>query len=964
MKTTIKNLKFLPIFLIVLGYGITAYASELNQQLYQTAFPYIKYFLDRSLDQASGFPGLTRSFQLYLGGHTANEETVINYGAANYDQSILGRISLAGGSTRILDTYINYFKNIADPNNPVLNCNGNYYDANSTPIKYGPYRIIRISGRSEPDWWNTWDWIVDTGAAACLIVDAMEAYQQTQNIDYKNFALLLGDYILKLQDTDGGIRYGPRGMYHDPEPKSDFYWNLKSTEQNERLLYAFEALFEVTSDIKYSQASAKIKSWLKTMYDPTIHLYHSAATFNGSVWVKTDFNYIATDVMAFAPLDMMFQDSYFGSTQQQRDAEVDAMFSAIELRTAFFNSEGKPIFFRFSVSQTGDYGTVEFSSQMALAYLRTAQIYSTRLEETKTQEYLNKYNTLISSLENYFSTPADDPAAKVAPYASYLEGTVAGGVPTGTGYLTYNCGAALASAYYAFAKTGYMPFKLGGGIGIPSTSYTLNMKSMPWYQNTTYNSTGAAAAQMILNYQRQGAGASLLNQDEIYNYARSPAAFGPDLTPDEMDKALGHFDPYDSLVSNWSNGYDSYPDGNPYKGYNFTVDTYDPTANSNAFDEFLRDICHWMAFTATKEEWWKNGELAALPNTPAAVPIFGTYNHWITVKGYAASANPNPYPRTNPFYTPDFIVYGLWFKDPLISGIGKDTYKTAAECKSTYFLPLSTGDQYNGKFVQVAEPPVRKSRAHIKVPKPCEDLGNLQYIGITVKQENQNNLSLLKPSSTSLKSSPVNKICKLKRNWRDIVEPHLLSDLDVIGAFNGTKAGKCVFVKRIDLKGADYYLVPFGKNNKKGNFLISAVILLDAKDGHFREVSWTKTPEPFLQVDKNNAIWLIRKFILNNYFGQLKKLPKKPRTKYIQESNLLSLSYNKLLDYVNKAGSNLLWQPNSYSSSPYKPYWRIDINGYIWYVTQEGKIIPETELKVIIEEIKNNRTYLKKFFKK
>lgn len=918
-----------------------ARGQSLSQRLSETAPAYVKYFLDRSLDQTSGFYGLTRSFQLYLGNHTPEEQALINYGAASYDHSILARINLVSGNTAILDTYVYYFKEkLSDPNNPLFNCNGNYYDANNTPLRYGLYRIVRILGRNNPYWWETWDWIVDTGATACLIIDALDAYQQTHNQDYKNLAVLLGDYVLRLQDSDGGIRYGPRGMYHDPEPRSDFYWNLKSTEQNERALFAFEALYQVTLDNRYNQAATKVKSWLKDMYDTSVHLYHSAATFNGTGWVKLDFGYVATDVVALAPLEMMYEDAYFGSTQEQRNAEIDAMFAAMESRTAFLNSLGQPVFFRFSISQTGDYGSVEVSAQMALAYLMAAQIFSNGSYQPKAQGYLDKYNTLVYSLERFFTAPTDDLQARVAPYASYLDGRVAGGVPTGTGYYTYNCQAALASSFFAFAKAGYLPYKLGGGSGIPNASYLLNMVEMPWYQNTAYNSTGAACAQMILNYIREGAQATLLDQAAIYEYARSPYSFGVDLNPDEMDKALGHFDPYDTIVSNSFDRYDSFADGNPFQGYNYTVDAYDPALNPDAFNEYLRDICHWMAFTVTKEEWWKDQELVAHPNTPAAVPVYGTYNHWVAVKGYATSANPCPAPRINPSDTPDFTVYGLWVKDPLTNGIGKDTYKTADECRSTYFLPIISTDAYNGKFIQIAEPPAERSRSHIKLRNPQKDLANLEFIGA----EN----GLMRINRSYIK----------KKGWQDIVDGYLLSDVSAVTAFEGTRAGKPILVRRMDRKNADYYLVPFGKHDNKGIFLVSGVIILDANDGHFKEASWTEKPERFLKVDRNQAIRLVQKYILEDFSAKLRKLRQDPRRYSLQITDFYS-DYSRLLRYLNLAKTQLLWQPTSESPCPYRPYWRVDANGYAWIVTQEGKIIPEAQLGRIIHEIKTNRIYLR-----
>jgi hypothetical protein len=457
------------------GGGNNGNPVEPDEQLYQTAIPYIKYFTDRALT-SNGFNGFTRSFQNYLNGECSASEALIMHGASTYDQSVLGRLSLAGGSTAILDTFIEHFKHISDPNNPIFNSNGNYKDASDDPILYGPYRIIRITGRDEPVWGTNWDWIVDTGAAAVLAIYAAEAYDKTENDDYKDLAILMGDYMLRLQDADGGVRYGPRYMWHDSDPVN-FYWHLKSTEQNIRVLYALDIIYDMTAEIKYSDAKDNIITWLKGMYNKDVHLFHSAQEFNGISWIKSglapDAEYVATDVTALAPFRIMFDDTFFGISQTDRDNEIDEMFAAIEQRTAFLNSQGLPVFFKFSgfydlaPGESDEYGSVEFSSQMALAYLRVAQIYNERGNALKRQEYLDKYQALIDSLEGYFTVPADDPESKVAPYASYLDGSIAGGVPTGTGYNTYNCQAALISSYYAFAKAGYFPYVIGGGAGIP-----------------------------------------------------------------------------------------------------------------------------------------------------------------------------------------------------------------------------------------------------------------------------------------------------------------------------------------------------------------------------------------------------------------------------------------------------------------------------------------------------------------
>ncbi|MBM3253526.1 MAG: hypothetical protein FJZ16_04665 [Candidatus Omnitrophica bacterium] len=361
------------------------------------------------------------------------------------------------------------------------------------------------------------------------------------------------------------------------------------------------------------------------------------------------------------------------------------------------------------------------------------------------------------------------------------------------------------------------------------------------------------------------------------------------------------------------------------KGYNYTVDTYNPNLDPYAINKYMRDICHWMAYTVTKEDWWRNGDLVARPNTPAAIPIYGTYNHWVTVKGCVTGENPCPEPHTNPWNTPNFTVYGFWIKDPLISGLGQDTYKSAAECSLTYFLPLSTRDSYNGLLLQVAEPPAQISNATIEISKPIPDATNLINIGINngMKDAPMAGVASVNTVSTDQGNAKVQK-----KNWRDLVDPYLLTDPEAVAIFEGTEMGKPILVKRLDKKNSDYYLVPFGKGVYGKGFLTSAVIILDSKGGYFKEASWTKNPERFLRVRKARALELARRYIVQNF-------PRVARNRLME----------KRRKHISRIEAELVWQPNSFSASPYMPYWKVDIDGFILYVTQEQKVFGEKENK-------------------
>lgn len=480
--------------------------------------------------------------------------------------------------------------------------------------------------------------------------------------------------------------------------------------------------------------------------------------------------------------------------------------------------------------------------------------------------------------------------------------------------------------------------------------WVLNMIEMPWYQNQQPYYTGTAACQMILNYIREGAGVSLLTQDEIYDYAH-PNPDSQDLTPDEVDKALGHFDPYDTLVSNSYDTHDSLPDGNPYQGYNFTVDSYD-SLSPEAINVYMRDICHWMAFTVTQEEWWKKGELVARPNTPAAVPIFGDtqgYNHWVAIKGAATSNNPNPEPLEDPYNTPDFTVYGFWIKDPLVSGIGENKYATADECMNTYFKPLNTSDSYDGMYVQVAEPPVKMSTAQVKLATPTPDSHSVELVmracgGLETESE--------------LKQKDL--------DWKNLVDPLLLTDSEAKEAFEDTQPQTPIFVHRLDKTAKDYYLIPYNKKEEivstgygettdygtgygektdyeiRYSYLTSAVIILDAKDGYFKEASWTIEPIQYSIMSEEKAIDLAKGDIWEAQEKLYSEILTRYGIYYPSERYQYIMGYFKenfwrRYDYMDIV-ARLVWAPGEYSSSPYKPFWEIVIENQTRYVTQEGKV--------------------------
>jgi hypothetical protein len=144
----------------------------------------------------------------------------------------------------------------------------------------------------------------------------------------------------------------------------------------------------------------------------------------------------------------------------------------------------------------------------------------------------------------------------------------------------------------------------------------------------------------------------------------------------------------------------------------------------------------------------------------------------------------------------------------------------------------------------------------------------------------------------------------------------------------------------VDRKFCDYFLVPFGKTNKKGKYLTSAAIIIDAHTGHFKEASWTAVPEQLLPVDKNKALVLIQKYLLQQMRACRVHLKLDPASSALR-GHLENLYYDYLdcLVYGPRATGQLLWSAGEYSSSAYKPYWQISVNWNNWLVTQDGKVL-------------------------
>ena len=82
-------------------------------------------------------------------------------------------------------------------------------------------------------------------------------------------------------------------------------------------------------------------------------------------------------------------------------------------------------------------------------------------------------------------------------------------------------------------------------------------------------------------------------------------------------------------------------------------------------------------------------------------------------------------------------------------------------------------------------------------------------------------------------------------------------------------------------------------------------MVIDGDEGYFKETAWVKEPVEYPLINKEQA----EKIVLQRYRNHGASLIK----------------------------TELIWEPSEGFPTPYYPYWKIDVDGMIWYVTQDSK---------------------------
>jgi hypothetical protein len=391
---------------------------------------------------------------------------------------------------------------------------------------------------------------------------------------------------------------------------------------------------------------------------------------------------------------------------------------------------------------------------------------------------------------------------------------------------------------------------------------------------------GPAVGQMVLNYMYWDSDEDPVppttfdSQQELYDYG----------IPVNENPALEYLD----AVGMWHVVQDFRPLPYSQYGYNFSR-RHDVDGM-----EMVKQIAQWVAYTIGTFGGHEEGHPF---HVPGVIPAYGDYSNWMAVRGIHTNEDAYPLP-------PTLEVYGFWINDPFpasMGGIGENSYKTIDELMATYYLPLSTGDSYDGEFVAICEPP--------------ESLGDEDVVPMASPGRYSEAIANFIKFVRTMDSPPGNLVDAAHAFIIDaaisgVTDQLIPYDEAFARRFADTIAETPIFVKN-DL-GGDYYAVPF--NSCKNTTTPTdeecqtvVVVLVDDADGHFKEASWVRTPVDYLPLSEADA-WRIAGEIL--------------------EKLQISLSNLKVTTV----------ELTHVRSTPYYPHWVVTGPGFNFLIAQDGSV--------------------------
>ncbi len=329
----------------------------------------------------------------------------------------------------------------------------------------------------------------------------------------------------------------------------------------------------------------------------------------------------------------------------------------------------------------------------------------------------------------------------------------------------------------------------------------------------------------------------------------------------------------------------------PYADYGYNFAVYHDADSTT----MLEKICLWINYTA--------GIKPGHPvHVPSAVPAYGDYSNWLSVRGIHTDVPAYPLPES-------LEIRGFWVNDPYPStqgDIGENSYKMVYQWLDAYYLRLNVEDDpYNGSFIAICEPP------------PSVDCD------ITLKESTE--FWSLQPPSRKGGSSFLSQVFDhlIIHAAREGVKEQLIPcDDDFAEIFEQTYPGRPILIKNLVEDKHDYYAVPFnniqtrqwiprGSHAPPQEDITLVVVLVDATNGQFKETSWVHEPTNYLPLSKTDALDIV--------FDEL-----------------IDLGYNSDELNMRMIDTDFVYR----DSSPFYPEWRVIIDeiGMEFFIGQDGTV--------------------------
>ncbi|MCF7916233.1 MAG: PilZ domain-containing protein [Candidatus Omnitrophica bacterium] len=285
---------------------------------------------------------------------------------------------------------------------------------------------------------GVFEYVAHSGPQAWLGLAALNYMKETNSNKYLKIAQEVGNFLIKMQDKEGGIVGGP---------KDDWY----STEHNLDAYAFFDLLYQQTKDYKYKKAAEKIKKWI-SKYSYTDH----KVPINRGKGDAT----IATDTYTWSITALGPEKLYSMGMDPEAILEFAEKNCKVTVNFKYENREIRVEGFDFAKAKHAGRGGVvsgEWTAQMILAYEVMADYFKNR-DNRKYQQYLEKAHFYFNQLQKMTIT-SPSRVGRVEPCLPYASASF---VNTGHGWRTprgKRTGSLASTAYFLIAYQGYNPLQ-------------------------------------------------------------------------------------------------------------------------------------------------------------------------------------------------------------------------------------------------------------------------------------------------------------------------------------------------------------------------------------------------------------------------------------------------------------------------------------------------------------------------